>query len=72
MFAPGKHITHQEMYTLTYNALKAVNQLPQGTKLSDGSLGKTLSDYEDAGQIDLWAKEAMKLFVQIPKFDLHR
>jgi hypothetical protein len=64
MFAPDKHIIRQEMFTLMYNALKAINQLPRGTKLPDGNLGKTISDYDDAGQIDLWAKEAMKLFVE--------
>jgi uncharacterized repeat protein (TIGR02543 family) len=65
MFAPGKEITRQEMFTLMYNALKVINQLPQGTKLPDGSSGKTLSDFIDAGQIDFWAKDAMTLFVEI-------
>lgn len=58
MFAPEKEITRQEMFTLLYNALKAIGQLPQ-----DDS-GKVLSDFTDAGQIDSWAKEAMTLLVK--------
>jgi uncharacterized repeat protein (TIGR02543 family) len=58
MFAPEKEITRQEMFTLLYNALKVIGQLPQGD--SD----KTLSDFTDAGQIDSWAKEAMTLLVK--------
>ena len=58
MYAPGKEITRQEMFTLLYNALKVIVQLPQGDP------GKTLSDFTDAGQIDPWAKEAMKLLVE--------
>lgn len=57
-YAPGKEITRQEMFTLLYNALKVIGQLPQGDS------GKTLSNYTDAGQIDLWAKDAMTLLVE--------
>ncbi|MDD4844469.1 MAG: S-layer homology domain-containing protein [Anaerotignum sp.] len=57
-YAPGKEITRQEMFTLLYNALKGIGQLPQGNS------GKTLSDYTDAGQIDSWAKDAMTLLVE--------
>ena len=64
MYAPVKEITRQEMFALLYNALKVIGQLPQGTKLPDGSSGKTLSDYTDAGQIDSWAKDAMTLLVK--------
>jgi uncharacterized repeat protein (TIGR02543 family) len=58
MFAPEKEITRQEMFTLLYNALKVIGQLPQGD--SD----KTLDHFSDAGQIDSWAKEAMTLLVK--------
>jgi hypothetical protein len=58
MFAPEKEITRQEMFTLLYNALKAIRQLPQGDS------GKALSDFTDAGQVDSWAKEAMTLLVK--------
>ena len=55
MFAPGKQITRQEMFTLLYNTLKAIGKLPQG------NVGKPLSSFSDAGQIALWAKDAMAL-----------
>jgi len=58
MYAPGKKITRQEMFTLLYNALKVIGRLPQGDS------GKTLSDFSDAGQIDSWAKDAMTLLVK--------
>src|SRR5690606_2650988 len=46
MFSPGKEITRQEMFTMLYNALKAINSLPQG------SSGKTLNDFADANEIN--------------------
>jgi uncharacterized membrane protein YgcG len=58
MYAPGKEITRQEMFTLLYNALKVIGQLPGGDS------GRKLSDYSDAGQIDSWAKDAMTLLVK--------
>jgi len=58
MFAPEKEVTRQEMFTLLYNALKAIGQLP------GGDFGKTLSSFDDAGEIAPWAKEAMKLLVE--------
>jgi hypothetical protein len=58
MYAPDKEIARQEMFTLLYNALKVIGQLPGGDS------GKTLSDFTDAGQIDAWAKEAMALLVK--------
>ncbi|WP_053956385.1 S-layer homology domain-containing protein [Inediibacterium massiliense] len=57
-FAPEQAITRQEMFTLLYNALKAIGKLPQGD--SD----KLLSSFSDAGQIDSWAKDAMKRMVE--------
>lgn len=58
MFAPEKEITRQEMFTLLYNALKVIGQLPQGDS------GKTLDHFIDAGQISSWAKGAMRLLVK--------
>ena len=64
MFAPGKEITRQEMFTLLYNALETIGQLPAA---GDGTVvpsGKTLSDFTDAGQVDSWAQDAMTLLVR--------
>lgn len=58
MFAPDKKITRQEIFTLLYNALKAIDELPEGTS------GKPLSSFDDAGLIENWAKDAMTLFVE--------
>jgi hypothetical protein len=58
MYAPGKEITRQEMFTLLYNVLKAVGQLPQGDS------GKSPSSFSDAGQIASWARDAMALLVE--------
>ncbi len=58
MYAPDKEITRQEMFTLLYNALNVLGQLPEGDS------GKTISDFTDAGQIDTWAKDAMALLVK--------
>ncbi|MEN6312740.1 MAG: S-layer homology domain-containing protein [Clostridiaceae bacterium] len=58
MFAPDKEITRQEMFSLLYNTLKQIGELPVGTS------GKTLSSYTDASEIASWAKEAMTLFVK--------
>ena len=46
------------MFTLLYNTLKVINQLPQGDS------GKTLFDFADAGQIDSWAEDVMTLLVE--------
>jgi hypothetical protein len=64
LFAPDNEITRQEMFTLLYHALKVIGQLPQGTKLPDGSRNTTLSSFSDAGQIASWAKDAMTLLVE--------
>ncbi len=58
LFAPKKDITRQEMFTLLYNALKVINQLP------DGVSGKTINDFTDAGDIASWGIEAMALLVE--------
>mgnify|MGYP001156522822 CR=1 FL=1 len=58
LFAPDKKITRQEMFTLLYNALEVIGQLPQG------DTGKELSSFTDAGQISSWAKDAMEHLVK--------
>jgi hypothetical protein len=58
MFAPGKEITRQEMFTLLYNALKTIGELPEGDS------GKTLSGFSDAGHVASWAKDAFMLFTK--------
>jgi hypothetical protein len=52
-FAPEKDITQQEMYTLTYNTLKSIGQMPAN------SSAKTLKDFTDADKVATWAKDAM-------------
>lgn len=58
MFAPDKEITRQEMFTLLYNALEVIGGLPKGNS------EKQLTDFSEAGQISLWAKDAMRLMVE--------
>ena len=58
LYAPNNEITRQEMFTLLYNALSVVEELPQGNS------GKVLADFNDAEQIDAWANTAMKLMVE--------
>lgn len=55
MFAPENEITRQEMFTLLYNALKVIGQLPEGDS------GIRLSDFSDTDDIAPWAQDAMKL-----------
>lgn len=58
LFAPDKKITRQEMFTLLYNALTVIGELPEGNS------GKKLSDFSDASSIASWAKNAMTLLVE--------
>lgn len=58
LFAPGREISRQEMFTILYNALKTVRKLPGGTN------GKTLSAFSDSEEIASWAKDAMLLMVE--------
>lgn len=58
LFAPDREITRQEMFTLLYNALLAIDELPEG------NAGKKLSDFSDASGIASWAKDAMRLLVE--------
>ncbi|MFA5527883.1 MAG: Ig-like domain-containing protein [Peptostreptococcales bacterium] len=66
MFAPEKEITRQEMFTLIYNILAALNQLPTPVDLTDeNSIGSTQThssedfDFLDKDEIDDWAREAV-------------
>ena len=56
-FAPEQAITRQEMFTLLYNALKALDKLP------GGDTGRTLADFTDGGGVADWAQEAMTALV---------
>ncbi|MGD9567741.1 MAG: S-layer homology domain-containing protein [Sedimentibacter sp.] len=58
LFEPEKTITRQEMFTLLYNTLKLINQLPYG------NLGKKLSDFSDENLVAPWAKEAMQILTE--------
>ncbi|MEA4846519.1 MAG: leucine-rich repeat protein [Clostridiaceae bacterium] len=58
LFAPERKITIQELYTLLYNSLKAMNRLPGA-----GS-GKEMGAYGGSGEIASWAKDAMELFAK--------
>lgn|GEM_PF-4653637 len=58
MFVPEQAITRQEMFTLLYNALKVIEQLPEE------KTGKTLSYFTDADEIAPWAEEAIKYLVE--------
>lgn len=57
-FKPEKDITRQEMFTLLYNALKAIEKLPEK------KAGKKLSAFADADSIASWAMEAMEYLVE--------
>jgi hypothetical protein len=58
-FAPEQAISRQDMFTLLYNALDKINQLPEG------DLGKTLSDFTDSTCVSTYAQEAMAYLVKI-------
>lgn len=58
MYAPERFITRQEMFTMLYNALKVIKELPEG------SGDKNLESFSDADGIASWAKPAIKLFVE--------
>lgn len=58
LFAPNREITRQEMFTMLYNALLVLEELPADAGEA------ALSDFEDAGDIDSWAGEAMQALVE--------
>lgn len=57
-FAPEQAISRQQMFTLLYNALKVLDQLPEGDS------GKTLSDFSDNESIASYAQEAVAYLVE--------
>jgi hypothetical protein len=72
MFVPDDEITRQEMFTLLFNALKVIDQLPEthGQTVSEadnqpqGDSVKILSDFTDAGQVNPWAIDAIEFLVK--------
>jgi hypothetical protein len=58
MFAPGREITRQEMFTLLYNVLNIMGRLPEG------AAGNGLTAFSDAGDIASWAKDAITHLVK--------
>ena len=61
MFAPDKEITRQEMFTLLYNALSVIGQLPDGAPESSHP---TLNGFSDADRVAPWATDAVKRLVE--------
>lgn len=57
-FAPDKEITREEMFTLLYNTLKLIDELPAG------NAGKSLNEFSDTNDIAAWAKPAMSMFAE--------
>jgi hypothetical protein len=58
-FAPQQEITRQEMFTLLYNGLKVMGELPEG------NVSSTLTDFTDSGSISSYAQQAIGYFVEI-------
>lgn len=56
-FAPDKEVSRQEMLTLLYNTLKAIDLQPETV------CSVTPADFSDGGQIASWAQAAMRQFV---------
>jgi len=57
LFVPNQEITRQEMFTLLYNTLVVIGELPTPVE------GKQMMDYIDANLIANWAEDAMILLV---------
>jgi YVTN family beta-propeller protein len=60
-FAPDRAVTRQEMLTMMYNALRVINQLPDGVP---GSPRPTLNGFTDADRVAPWALDAVKRLVE--------
>ncbi|HWQ76747.1 MAG TPA: S-layer homology domain-containing protein [Syntrophomonas sp.] len=58
LFAPDRAITRQEMFTMLYNALKVLDQLPE-----NGDSEQQLSDFTDSADVASYAREAMDYLV---------
>ena len=48
------------MFTLLYNALKVINELPE----AEAQEVKSLTDFNDSEDIAVWAKEALNYLVE--------
>lgn len=57
-FAPEREITRQEMFTLLYNILKKLGDLPKT------STGMAVADFGDLDVVSDWAKDAVTLFIK--------
>lgn len=57
LFVPNQEITRQEMFTLLYNTLEVIGELPTAVE------GKQIMDYVDTNLIASWAEDAMTLLV---------
>lgn len=57
-YAPESTISRQDMFVILYRALEKLGELPSGTA------GKSLASFKDSGDIAVYAKDAMKLFVE--------
>lgn len=57
-FAPEQSITRQEMFTLLYNGLNALDKLPAD------NIGKTLADFADSAGIAPYAQKATSYLVK--------
>ncbi len=57
-FAPEKELTREELFTLLYNTLKLIGELPVGAS------GKDINDFSDTKEIAAWAKPAMSSFTE--------
>ncbi len=58
-FAPESAVTRQEMFTLLYNALRSIDQLPIA---AEG--GKSLADFADGADAAEWAREALRVLLE--------
>ncbi|MGE4484461.1 MAG: InlB B-repeat-containing protein [Oscillospiraceae bacterium] len=56
-FAPEQAISRQQMFTLLYNTLKEISQLPEGDS------GKSISDFTDGVSVSSYAQEALNHLV---------
>ena len=57
LYAPDQPVTRQEMFVILYNALKAIEEVP------DEVNSTALSGFDDAAQIAPWANEALTALV---------
>ncbi len=58
LFKPEDEITRQEMFTLLYNILTLLGQLPEGKK------GESLHQFDDGNMVAPWAYDAIAFFAE--------